>query len=63
MAAVLLQSWLAGHPDRPLAVGLLSQVLRDLGQQDAAAAAASRYRALTGEDWAGTDAVAVRLPQ
>jgi spermidine synthase len=62
-AAVLLQSWLAGHPDRPLAVGLLSQVLQDLGQQSAAAAAASRYRALTGEDWAGTDAVATRLPQ
>ena len=57
-AAALLQSWLAGHPDRPLPIGFLSQVLMELGQPDGAAAAASRYRALTGEDWTGIEITA-----
>jgi len=57
-AADLLKTWLASHSDRPLALGLLSQVLLDLGQPDGAAAAATRYRALTGEDWAGMDVIA-----
>jgi spermidine synthase len=54
-AAAILQAWVAAHPDRPLAVGLLSQLLREAGQVEAAAAAASRYRALTGEDWGAID--------
>ena len=54
-AATLLRLWLAAHPDRPLAVGLLSQLLAETGETDPAAAAAGRYRALTGEDWPGID--------
>jgi tetratricopeptide (TPR) repeat protein len=55
-AATLLNLWLTSHPDRPPAVGLLSQLLSEAGDKRSAAAAAARYRALTGEDWSAIDA-------
>jgi spermidine synthase len=50
-AIAVVEAALAARPDRPWAIGYLSELLAAAGSQEKAAAMAARYRALTGHDW------------
>ncbi|HKQ97073.1 MAG TPA: tetratricopeptide repeat protein, partial [Candidatus Polarisedimenticolia bacterium] len=50
-AIALLNDALVRRPDRPWAIGYLSQLLGEAGQGEPAAAMAARHRALTASDW------------
>jgi len=50
-AIELLQGHLQWHPDRPLVVGYLSQLLAAQKDRQQSALLAARYRALTGREW------------
>ena len=50
-AVELLQNYLQWHPDRPVVVGYLSQLLAGQKKGREANLLASRYRALTGHAW------------
>ncbi|HEY0455661.1 MAG TPA: fused MFS/spermidine synthase [Verrucomicrobiae bacterium] len=50
-AIALLEDYLAQHPNRPDAVGYLSQFLKDEKKIPEARVQSARYRALTGHDW------------
>jgi tetratricopeptide (TPR) repeat protein len=50
-AIALLKKYLELHPNRPDAVGYLSQFLAEQNKRDEARLAAARYRALTGHEW------------
>ena len=50
-AVELLQTYLQWHPDKPIAVGYLSQLLAAQKKQKEALVLAARYRALTGRPW------------
>jgi predicted Zn-dependent protease len=50
-AITLLKQYLELHPNRPDAVGYLSQFLADENKKDEARLQSARYRALTGHPW------------
>jgi tetratricopeptide (TPR) repeat protein len=50
-AIALLKKYLELHPNRPDAVGYLSQFLAEQNKRDEAGLEAARYRALTGHEW------------